>query len=45
MEVDFDGVKRLEFHCGKVTSDSDVLAYRELDNALGLFDPCFLRFS
>jgi len=37
MKVDFDGGIKLEFHGAKVTSDGDLLAYRDLDYALGLF--------
>ena len=38
MKVGFDGGIKLEFHGAKVTSDGGLLAYRDLDHALGLFD-------
>ncbi len=47
MKMGFDGGIKLEFHGAKVTSDGGLLAYRDLDHALGLFDsfagkkPCF----
>ena len=36
LRVDFDGQIRLEFHGARVTSDAGLLAYRELDESLGL---------
>jgi hypothetical protein len=47
LKVGFDGSIRLEFHGAKVTSDAGLLAYRDLDEALALFDsvPSLLRDS
>ena len=36
--VDFDPRVRLEFHGSKISSDGDLLLFRELDEVLGLLD-------
>jgi len=38
MKVGFDGGIKLEFHGAKVSSNGGLLARRDLDDALGLFD-------
>ena len=38
MKVGFDGGIKLEFHGAKVSSNWGLLAYRDLDYALGLFN-------
>ena len=44
MKVGFDGGIKLEFHGAKVTSDGGLLASRDLDDALGLFDSVSANF-
>ena len=36
LRVDFDSQIKLEFHGAAVTSDAGLVAYRELDEALGV---------
>jgi hypothetical protein len=38
LNIHFNSKIRLEFHGARLTSDGGLLAYRELDEALGLFD-------
>ncbi len=38
LNIRFNGKIKLEFHGARLTSDGGLLAYRELDEALGLFN-------
>jgi hypothetical protein len=45
LNIHFNGKIKLEFHGARLTSDGGLLAYRELDEALGLFEsvPTFMN--
>jgi len=45
MKVGFDGGIKLVFHGAKVTSNGGLLAYRDLDYTLGLFDSVSAVFT
>ena len=45
MKVGFDGGIKLEFHGANVTSNGGLLAYRDLDYALGLFNSVSAVFT
>ena len=44
MKVGFDGGIKLEFHGAKLSSNGGLLAYRDLDHTLGLFDSVSASF-
>jgi len=44
MKLGFDGGIKIEFHGAKLTSDGGLLAYRDLDDALELFDSVSTNF-
>ena len=45
MKVGFDGGIKLEFHGAKATSSKELIAHRDLDYALGLFDSVSAVFA
>ena len=44
MKLGFDGGIRLEFHGSELSSKGGLLAYRDLDHTLGLFDSVSASF-
>ncbi|MBT4483882.1 MAG: hypothetical protein HOC71_09420 [Candidatus Latescibacteria bacterium] len=44
MKVGFGGEIKLEFHGAKLSSNGGLLAYRDLDHAMGLFDSVSSEF-
>ena len=44
MKLGFDGGIKIEFHGAKLSSNGGLLAYRDLDHALGLFDSVSASF-
>ena len=45
LRVDFDRRIKLEFHGARITSDGGLLAYGELDDAVGLIDTAVAALS
>lgn len=47
LNIHFNRKIKLEFHGARLTSDGGLLAYRQLDEALGLFESvyCYERWT